>query len=175
MRWSLEEPERLKANDVIIKIRHKVSDTLINKYSEYELLMAINEAIDIFWQALSDQYSTVTQRVKAYDLSSGQALLPSDFYSLAEIQYGCVPARIKGDHIFGSGEVVLVYNYKPREITLSEDVVDVPITLISDLVKIAAQVVAGNTAAAVGQAEESAKRISQKREVSRIPDMECFP
>jgi hypothetical protein len=193
------QPNRQTAQKVLSKIRFKLNDTTINKYSNTELMIAMNEAIHLLWQALAANYSSITHKIQGYSLQAGiGALLPEDFNSVVELvdlsatamkpgqidvrifnrapgnRYTWQP-RIEGDYVFGDGEVKLVYNYIPREVTLLEDSVDVPKQLIPDVVAVTANIVSQNMDAARQRVDECAKKVSQFREYAKIPDKVAFP
>lgn len=193
--WNLPAPDRLSAQDVLIKLRFKLSDTTVNKYSEQELLVALNEGMLMLWKELEKNYSSLTHKIVGYDLILGHGqLLPKDFSSLVKIQgtmqelrdinpgiFDTAPGnrerfpRIYGEHIVGEGSIRMVYNYVPFEVTLAEDTVDVPIGLVNDLVAITANIVTQNMDMARQRAAEAGQKTSQYREFARPPRKVAFP
>jgi hypothetical protein len=171
-KWGLDNERRVNVQEVVGRIRLKVSDSLVNKYSDTEIIGAINEGVELLWQSLSRHFSSLTHKLKEYDLVKGSALLPADFTAVEEI---CGNAMISGEHILGTGPVRLVYAYTPRYVTLLEDIVDVPITLIPDVVAIASNVVTNNASAARARADIAAERVSQRREYGPIPAIVGWP
>jgi hypothetical protein len=190
------------AGEVLSKVRFKLSDTTISKYSDTELLYALNEGVHILWQQLNLNYSSLTRRVQGYDLNARNvmsALLPEDFDSLVSLEHiGDTTAkeltvddilrrnhyagsayhanpRIEGEHIVGFGNIRLVYNYIPREVTMLNDVIDVPDQLIPDIVAVTANIASQQMDAARQRADEAARRTSQNREYTNPPQRRCFP
>jgi hypothetical protein len=99
------------ARAMVTKIRLRVSDMQGAKYSDYEVLSALNDARSMLWIALAESFSTVPRRRVRLTLEGGRALLPEDFYSLAERPCG---VEIEGFHVVGNrDEVELVYNGLP--------------------------------------------------------------
>jgi hypothetical protein len=182
----------MRVKDLLTKIRLRVGDMQGTKYSDYEALSSLNDAMKMLWIALAENYSSIPRVKKEITLVNGDAPLPGNFYSLVSISEGaCVDGfRVKGD----GGKATLVYNFIPPALTTdSEDIAfsdddiaysdtdplvpgyAMAVPAISlDLVEIAAAVIQGNTQAAASVAASTAKRISQKREYAKIPDRRPF-
>jgi hypothetical protein len=195
LNWSMPTPNRLKAQEVVTKLRFKLADTTINKYSDTELLIALNEGIELLWQALEANYSSLTRKVAGYDLIDGHGqLLPEDYSSLVSIT-GDIPTlrginpsifdtrpgnaerfvRIEGEYIVGCGKVRLTYNYTPKDVTLIDEPVDVPQSLVADLVAITSNIVTQNMEGARERASAAGTRTSEFREFGAIPRKRAFP
>jgi hypothetical protein len=188
-KWGVKNANKLFGRDILERVRLKLSDTLVNKFSDEEILSAINEGIDYLWRALSSHFSTLTHKTIEYTLTEGSALLPDDFQSVVRIiqldqktlpKYDFpgnlyVNTHISGTHIFGEGWVRMEYNYYPRPITLVTDIVDIPMSLTYDLVNIVQAVVIGNPDLAQQRSADTAKRVSQFREFGNIEPLIAFP
>lgn len=190
--WGLHKPDRPIVNDLVTRIRLKISDTSYNKFSDSEILFAMNDGIELLFQALANNFSTVVQKVKEYTLTTGAALLPDDFYTLESLDEcdelqptklyrpcrryrGRGIAHIEGQYIFGRGHIRMVYNYKPHEVTRVDDSLDIPYALVTDLVNITANLATMNIDAARLRASEAGARMSQRREYSTVPPRIAFP
>lgn len=96
---------------MVTKIRLRVSDMQGTKYSDYEVLSALNDARTMLWIALAENFSSIPRRRVTLTLTGGRALLPEDYYSLVEKPRD---AEIEGFSVAGTGETVtLVYNALP--------------------------------------------------------------
>jgi hypothetical protein len=195
---------------MVTKIRLRVSDMQGTKYSDYEVLSALNDARTMLWIALAECFSTIPRRRVRLTLTDGRAMLPEDYYSLVEKPRG---VEIEDFHAVseqgGAGEVEIVYNGLPLpsedldyitpgtplfETRENEDGAEIvyngysfpaeedgtymfttPLPLVMDVVEIAAYILAGKTDGAVEAAQSTARRVSQKREHSRIKNMRPIP
>jgi hypothetical protein len=103
------------APSMITKIRLRVSDMQKTRFSDYDVLSALNDARTMLWIALAETFSTLPRkRVELTLGENGNAHLPPDYYSLVRISpRGC--ARVDGFYVRGTpGETVeLVYNGLP--------------------------------------------------------------
>jgi hypothetical protein len=201
---------------MVTKIRLRVSDMQGTKYSDYEVLSALNDARSMLWIALAESFSTIPRRRVELTLTDGEALLPEDYYSLVEKPCG---VEIEGFHAVrtrpadadGEDVVTLVYNglplpsedldyivpgtplfevevldggngaaiiYNGYSFPAEEDgsyMFTTPLSLVMDVVEIAAYILAGKNAAAAETAQNSARRVSQKREWDAVPNMRAIP
>jgi hypothetical protein len=178
--------------ELLTKIRLRVGDMQGAKYSDYEALGSLNDAMKMLWIALAENYSTIPRVRKEITLVDGRAPLPEDFYSLVSISGG---ARVDGFLVRGGGEkATLVYNIIPPGLTEGSD--DIAFSdgdkaysdtdplvpghamaapaISLDLVEIAAAAMQGDTPTAAAIAAATARRISQKREHAKIPDRRPF-
>jgi hypothetical protein len=153
---------------MLTKIRLRTADMQKTRFSDYELTSALNDARTILWIALAERASTIPLKRVEIALSDGRAPLPDDYYSLVSIHGGAVEA----DGVTGESTVSLVYNSVPPPATEN---VDIPASLVIDVVEIAAAVAQGQTDTAASIAMASAARVSQKREYAAIPDRRHFP
>jgi hypothetical protein len=179
--------------DLLTKVRLRVGDMQSSKYSDYEMLQSLNDAMKMLWIALAENFSSIPRSRREIKLVNGSAPLPENFYSLVSISDG---AHVDGFRIRGSGgeSVTLVYNIIPPDLTLqtsdiaySDDDIAcldtdplvpayklLPPAVGLDMAEITAAIMQGNTSAAVSIAQSTAKRISQKREYAAIPDRRHF-
>jgi hypothetical protein len=201
---------------MVTKIRLRASDMQGTKYSDYEILSALNDARTMLWIALAENFSTIPRRRVQLTLTDGEALLPEDFYSLVEEPRG---AEICGFHVVrtrganppeGAEDVItLEYNglplpsedldyivpgtplfevwaiengariiYNGYSFPAEEDgsyMFTTPLSLVTDVVEIAAYILAGNSDGAAAAAKNAARRVSQKRERAGVQDGRPFP
>jgi hypothetical protein len=188
-KWGLQGHQKLTGSEIIAQVRMKVSDSMVNKFSDHEILNSLNEGIYYLWRALASHYSTLTHKIKEYDLKGTGALLPDDYQALVSLdQLGRAglmafdpvnnaydKPSIQGMYIFGRGHVRMVYVYHPKDINRADDVIDVPMALMHDLVAITANLVTNQADRAISRADETAKRVSQTREIGPVPAMVAFP
>jgi hypothetical protein len=142
-------------------------------FSDYELMIALNDAVQMLWIALAENFSTMTRTKTILPVVGGSAPLPDDFYSLVSIQEG---ASVHG--LFAESDapnVEIEYNRLPRPAVSPKDALEIPVSMILDAAEIAAALVTEGTGGAIGIASSCAQRISQKREYSVIPDWRPFP
>jgi hypothetical protein len=81
---------------MITKIRLRVGDMQGTKFSDYEVVSALNDARTMLWIALAENFSSIPRRRVNLTLTDGRALLPEDFYSLVEEPCG---AEIDGFYL----------------------------------------------------------------------------
>ena len=156
---------------VLNKVRLKLNDMQMTKFSEYELLYAFNDARQMLWIALAENFSSFPRKSVELVAVDGVAPLPADYYTLVDLSSGV----IVGDHVEDGDGATLVYNCVPLPILDATESAEFPASLYLDIVALSALIAQGDTSAAVTTATESARRISQKREISRIPDTVHFP
>lgn len=164
----------VKADKVLTKIRLRLADMQKVKYADYELLSAMNDARSMLWIAFAENFSSIPQKTIELTLTDGVGPLPDDYYSLVSLTGGVVDGMtVVGMTVVGGDTANLVYNSVPMPVETDGDF-DFPLSFMLDLVEIASAIVQGNTDAAVQIAMTSAKRVSQKREYSSIPDTRHF-
>lgn|GEM_PF-3686513 len=163
---------RIPAGKLIMRLRLRTGDMQAVKFSDYELLAALNDARMMLWMALAERHSTIPRKRALLTMKHGAALLPDDYYTLVEISEG---ARIVGSQAVSDAlSVELVYNAVPKEAKGEGESVCIPAALVIEAVEIAAAVVSGDVDAAARTAMSAAERVSQKREYARIPDLRPF-
>jgi hypothetical protein len=72
------------APEMVEKIRIRAGDKTRTRWSDYEILSALNDARVMLWIALAESFSSIPRRRVELVLSDGRAPLPEDFYSLVE-------------------------------------------------------------------------------------------
>lgn len=169
--WNEPQVRRPRVGDLVTRIRLRLADMQGTKFSDYELTMALNDALGMLWIALAENFSTLPRRTAVLMMEGGIAPLPEDFYSLVEVTDG----HVRGSYIESDkGQATLVYNALPSTVDRLDDSVDLPLTLVLDVVEVAAAIAKGESGNAAGIALMGAKRLSQKREVAAIPDTRHF-
>ncbi len=162
----------IPAEKLITKIRLRLGDMQAVKLSDYELLSALGDARSMLWIALAENFSTIPQKRAVLTMTNGSAPLPKGYYSLVELP---AKARVFGERVESDAEKVeIVYNAVPKPVSATTESVSVPSSLVLDTVEIAAFIAGGNTDAAATTAGNSARRVSQKREYSKLPDWKPF-
>jgi hypothetical protein len=110
------------APEMVTKIRLRVGDMQETKYSDYEVLAALNNARTMLWTALADSFSSIPRRWIEMVLVDGRALLPEDYYSLVDKPCGIEidgfhAVRVRPAPFWADGKpdvITLVYNGLPR-------------------------------------------------------------
>lgn len=161
----------MQAGKVATKIRLRVGDMQKTRFSDYEILSALNDAMSMLWVALAENFSRIPQKTVNIVMTDGKAPLPEDYYSLVKKPAG---AEIRGMEITGA-EGELVYNAVPIPALDMADDIRLPLSLLLDCVEVAGAIATGRTDEAASIAGTAARRISQKREISEIPDRVPFP
>ena len=160
------------ADRLLTKIRLRLQDMQAVKLSDYELLSALNDARSMLWIALAENFSTIPQRKAELTMTDGAAPLPEGYYSLVALPQG---ARVVGETVESDdGKTEIIYNAVPEQVSSSSEEISVPSSLVLDTVEIAAFIAGGDTGGAVNTAMASARRVSQKREYSKLPDWKHF-
>lgn len=155
----------------IQKVRLKLNDMQSTKYSDYEVLSALNDGRTMLHIALSEHFSRIGQRTVEITAVDGVAQLPDDYYTLVDIGGG----YIVGNEIVGVGDTATItYHSVPKHL-MEKDNMDIPASLFVDLVEVAKFIVQGDMSSAVSTLQATAKRVSQKREYAAIPDKVHFP
>jgi hypothetical protein len=97
------------APEMITKIRLRVSDLQKTRYSDYEVLSALNDARTMLWIALAESFSTIPRkRIELTLDADGRAHLPPDYYSLAGISR---ERRVEGFFVCGPPGVKILLEY----------------------------------------------------------------
>lgn len=164
----------MKARKLVNRVRLRIGDTQGTRFSDYELLAAVNNAIKMLWIALAEHYSTIPRNRVTLKIKDGSAALPADYYSLVELTGK--DARIEGFKVYCEEEdtVDLTYNYTPKPVESETSSITLPYSLTLDAVEIAATIAGGNIESAASLADTTATRIAQKREYARLPDWRHF-
>jgi hypothetical protein len=172
MRWGESGILHVKAGDLLTRVRLRLRDMQKKNFSDYELMIALNDAVQMLWIALAENFSTVPVTKTILPVVGGSAPLPRDFYSLVSLQKGAV---VNGFFVESDESgVEIEYNRLPSPAINAGDALEIPVSMILDTVEITAALLTEGTAGAVNVAMSSAQRISEKREYSAIPDWRPF-
>jgi hypothetical protein len=173
MRWDQSGVLHVQAKDLLTKVRLRIRDMQKTKISDYELMSALNDAVEMLWIALAERFSSIPRTSTILQMVNGSAPLPKDFYSLIHVQKDAV---VNG--LFVESEdpyVKITYNRLPTPAVGPEDAVEVPVSMTLDVVEITAALSVEGMGDAVGIASSSAARIAQKREHGAVKDGRPFP
>lgn len=161
----------MKVNDIITKTRLYIGDTSKVMVSDWEIINGINDALRIFAEEAARLYdgggtfaSTATVTIGPND----SALLPENYIRIKRA-YGNTGKEllrvitdtpgegefsIRGDSIIsGEPSVTLHYFGHPGKVDQSEDVIDLPDSMLMAVAKIAAACVVGSDSAMVQVAQ----------------------
>lgn len=133
----------MTGKELIQRVRFAVKDNNRAVFSDWQMLVALNEALDIMYQELATFSNTVFVKTENIMLVCGHGLLPDDFLAVHEVYCGAellhhvnkseVPCDneyfIDGDEIYANkGYVTLEYKPCSPELTLEdlEDDLEVP-------------------------------------------------
>ncbi len=131
--------------NLVKSLRFALRDMQGVKYSDYELIEAINQAVSLLYGQLAEKYVYATQKkVNMVVGNSQQYALPSDFARLHQVGMGSegvlIPTtrmpviegtyRIIGDVLYTTpGAYTLEYYYIPPRVNSLADNVDAPIAM----------------------------------------------
>ena len=125
---------------ILAKVRTapEIMDTFATKYSDYQLITALNSVLNIVYDTLSTSSNDVLTEETALTLEDGAADLPDDFLStvnvIAKDGFVLEPQtkskdvdrftyRIRGKKLYALGDSVTL-EYKPFFIPITQDTVD---------------------------------------------------
>lgn len=125
---------------ILAKVRTapEIMDTFATKYSDYQLITALNSVLNIVYDTLSTSSNDVLTEETALTLEDGAADLPDDFLSTVNViaKDGSVlepqtkskdvdrfTYRIRGKKLYALGDSVTL-EYKPFFIPITQDTVD---------------------------------------------------
>jgi hypothetical protein len=172
IRWNESGVLHVRAGDLMTRMRLRIGDMQKKKLSDYELLIALNNAVRMLWIALAENFSTIPRITAILPIVNGTAPLPKDFYSLASIQKG---AAVNGFFVESDEpNVEICYNRLPSSAANADDAVEIPESMIAETVEAATAVMTGNMESAVNIVAQNAQRVSQKREHAAIPNWRPF-
>ena len=133
----------LKSMIAQIRMDGHVADNAAVKYSDYQIISAINGALDGIYVIIAGYTSDLTIKSKTLTANSnGEAKLPSDFVSVYEVFGGgaeLTPAsksdsvtdknyKIRGNKIItGCGQITLEYKYCPLDLTAEDKDNEMPL------------------------------------------------
>ncbi len=171
---------------LVKSMRYALKDMQGIKFSDYELIEAINQATSMLYGRLSERYVYASQKqVTLVVPASGQTTLPSDFVRLHQLGMGsageAIPIstlpvvngtyRIIGNTLYAMpGAYSLEYYYVPKRVTgLGEDL-DVPLSMSPYIEQLSVALFGNN----LQLAEQIVLQCSQAlavREVSHFQDV----
>lgn len=179
----------VSGKDLYALTRLRAADMQRTKYSDYQVLAAVNGAVRLLTDALVAVWSPVLVRTTVLTTAAGAALLPEDFISLvkaagadgevlSEENENPLPRagqyRLEGQRLLSPEKTVLLsYRARPGEIAAVEsDSVDLPADFLPGLTKMAADLLAGSGEAASTLAASEAVRSKQwSRNVPQLPPL----
>lgn len=125
---------------ILAKVRTapEIMDTFATKYSDYQLITALNSVLNIVYDTLSTSSNDVLTEETALTLEDGAADLPDDFLSTVNVvapdgrvlepqtkskDVDRFTYRIRGKKLYALGDSVTL-EYKPFFIPITQDTVD---------------------------------------------------
>ena len=164
---------RTPVKQLLTKVRLRIKDMQNTKFSDYELLSALNIAVQTLWMALAERFSSLPRLTTILPMENGVAALPKDFYSLVHIQDN---AAVDGFFVVSEEHnVEITYNRLPVPAINIDDTVEVPASMVLDVVEMTAALLTQGMGSVINIAMASANRIAQKREHGAIKDQKPFP
>lgn len=131
--------------NLVKSLRFALRDMQGVKYSDYELIEAVNQAVSLLYGQLAEKYVYATLKKKIISVgNTGQINLPSDFVRLHQVGIGeegvLIPTtrmpvvegayRIIGDTLYAvEGVYSLEYYYTPERVSSLADSVDAPLSM----------------------------------------------
>ena len=131
--------------NLVRSLRFALKDMQGVKYSDYELIEAVNQAVSLLYGQLSEKYIFATLKKKIINIGSSQETsLPSDFVRIHQLGMGdegvAIPTsrmpvcegtyRIIGDTLYAApGVYSLEYYYVPVRVNSLADNVDAPLSM----------------------------------------------
>ena len=126
-------------NDIFAKVRMapEINDNAAVKYSDYNLITALNSVLSIVYNTLSSSSNDLlTENIKLA-LIDGKSVLPDDFLSVVSVSNGTYiltpqsksndvderTYRIRGNYIYSNNDTLLV-DYKPYFTEITYDTMD---------------------------------------------------
>lgn len=131
--------------NLVKSLRFALKDMQGIKYSDYELIEAVNQAVSLLYGQLSEKYVYATLKRKVIVIGdSNQYSLPSDFVRIHQVGMGeegvAIPTtrmpviegtyRIIGDVLYApEGAYTLEYYYMPVRVSSIADNIDAPLSM----------------------------------------------
>lgn len=76
----------IKVSQVCQLARYSLGDAVHTRYSDYEMLQALQAALEIFYQTCNDLYSPIAIKKERVRIERGSARVPDDFYSIQSVR-----------------------------------------------------------------------------------------
>ena len=139
--------------DVFARVRMapEINDNAAVKYSDYNLIAALNSVLSIVYNTLSSSSNDLLTQEKTLTLTDGVAVLPDDFLSVVNVRANDkvlkpqsksndvdeYSYRIRGNNIYSKNDSILL-DYKPYFVEVEYDTIDTALILpnyFSELLK----------------------------------------
>lgn len=168
----------ISASQICLLARYNVGDAGHTTYSDYELLSALQSALDLLATSCDEYFSPLLVKSAALELTDERAGLPEDFRSvisvrnvrgaLLESNYETGP--FTGEYRFENREIVspespvtLTYRYRPARLTAIDDEIDAPETLLLPLARMTASLLKGDFETAQAVSDRTAQTSKAQR------------
>ncbi len=171
---------------LVRSLRYALRDMQGLKYSDYELIESINQAVNLLYGRLSESYVQAVLKKKILAVGeNGTAALPKDFVRIHQLGMGdglaAIPTsgaataegtyRIIGDTLYApEGAYSLEYYYIPKRVTSLTDEVDAPQSMSPYLERISLAIF-GNNLETAEQIVTQCLQVLAAREVSHFTDV----
>ena len=177
--------------DIFVRVRMapEINDNAEVKYSDYNLIAALNSVLSIVYNTLSSSSNDLLTQETELTLTDGKAALPSDFLSVVNVtagNYVLKPQsksndvdeysyRIRGNYLY-SGNSTVTLEYKPYFTDIDYDTTGTELILpnyFSELLKKYVVIVLHgginkNDSTIVQQVTDDVYKLTAGREYSRI-------
>lgn len=179
-------------NDIFMRVRMapEIQDNASVKYSDYQLMAALNSVLSIVYNTLSSSSNDLLTQSKEIPLTGGMAALPADFLSVVNVMgadgtvlrpqsksvdIDAYTYRIRGNNIYSNNNL-LTLEYKPYFTEIVYDALDTDLILpnfFSELLKkySVISLIGGinkQDSTIVQQVTEDVYKLTSGREYSRI-------
>ena len=174
----------MDASQLILHLRNITGDHQAIRFSDYQLMGFLNDAISLVYDALIGNANPVARRRATLTVEGGSAELPEDLHSLSLVDGllpwagGTVPPdgyyRVVGDRIYCSdGDLSVEYFYIPEMIVEDLDEVDIPRSMFSTVVNVAKALMMNDRMTADNLVWKVVTSMAS-RGISYIPDRNAF-
>lgn len=171
---------------LVKSLRYALKDMQGIKYSDYELIEAVNQAVSFLYGRLSERYVNASLKEKVFIIGDEElAVLPKDFVRLHQLGMGaegeCIPTssfpvvdgtyRIIGTTIYAKpGTYTLEYYYMPDQVNSLGDEVDAPLSLSPYIEQISLALFGNNLEKAEALVQQCSQVLAV-REISHFTDV----
>ena len=174
----------IEARSLLSHLRNLSGDHQGMRFSDYQLMGPLNDAISLVYDALIGNANPAARRMVTLTVAGGSAELPEDLHSLSLVDGllpwsgGTVPPdgyyRVAGDRIYCSdGDLSVEYFYIPEMIVEDLDEVDIPRSLFSTVVNVAKALMMNDYMTADNLVWKVVTSMAS-RGISHIPDQKVF-
>lgn len=170
---------------LVKSLRYALKDMQGIKYSDYELIEAVNQAVSLLYGRLSERYVNASLKERIFVVGDeGLSSLPRDFVRLHQLGTGdngeCIPTssfpvvegtyRIMGTTIYAKpGTYSLEYYYMPDRVNGLGEEVDAPISLAPYIEQVSLALFGNNLEKAEALVQQCSQVLAV-REVSHFTD-----